>query len=148
ILQEHGLVGESASRQPRPSSGVADPLLSLPEKLRNAVRAGWLTLEVALAILAGERDVNKLTNMIFFARHPSLKGRKLVTTEPNFKQLSRREWLNIRNRLVRSAIRTVPAGQAPAVEKVPAKFSWVRSLVPLLNRNRGDIPLDFLLGWI
>ncbi|MCI0389315.1 MAG: hypothetical protein MOB07_11210 [Acidobacteria bacterium] len=43
------------------------------------------------------------------------------------------------------------AGQRPGAssgKEVPAKFSWVRSLAPLLNRNRGDIPLDFLLGWI
>lgn len=40
----------------------------------------------------------------FFARHPQRRGRKLEKGEPLFKALSQ-EWLTIRNRLVRPALR-------------------------------------------
>jgi LAS superfamily LD-carboxypeptidase LdcB len=32
--------------------------------------------------------------------------------------------------------------------QLPRQYSWIENVVPLLERYRGDLPLDFLLGWI
>src|ERR687892_95303 len=73
---------------------------SLFQRIQSALAGGQWYLALTLAVLSGDRDVNRLTSMIFFARHPKRGGRKLEPTEPNFQQL-RREWLDIRDRLVR-----------------------------------------------
>ncbi len=69
-----------------------------------APQPGRETLAVRQAIAGGRRDVNQLTNMVFFGRHPERGGKKLVKTEPGFKRLAD-EWLSIRDRLVRPALR-------------------------------------------
>jgi hypothetical protein len=52
------------------------------------------------ALRRGIRDVARLTNMIFHARHPEIGGRRL---EPGERELAR-EWIEIRDRLVRPAL--------------------------------------------
>lgn len=71
----------------------------IAEALRNSDWARALKL----AIEEGCRDENKLTNLIFFARHSELAGGKLDSKHPKFKQLSR-EWITIRDREVWPAI--------------------------------------------
>lgn len=93
------------------------------------------------AILEGNRDKNRLTDMVFFVRYPSQRGRTLKKGDP----LSQ-EWLRIRDHIVRPALNKVlPANSS---SKPSTRTPWLRTILPLLNRYRSDIPLHFLLGWI
>ena len=124
----------AAPDAPQPSNGP------LSQRIQNALASGQWYVALGLAVMSGNRDANGLTNLLFFARHPELKGRKLLGAEPNFKQLSR-EWLEIRDRLVRPFLekRTtaqpvdpksgIPAGPAPAgpAESGPTLSAAVRA---------------------
>ncbi len=109
------------SRAPSVSGPTTQPSNSpLFQRIQNALASGQWYLGLSLAVMAGDRDANRLTNMIFFARHPELKGRKLLPTGPNFKQLSR-EWLDIRDRIVSPyLVKTPPAKTSPAPPTIPA----------------------------
>ncbi len=68
------------------------------------------------ALGQGLRAENGLTNVVFFARHPERQRRKLMRGEPRLEQLSR-EWLDIRDRLVRPMKMALAAGRSRAVSK-------------------------------
>ncbi len=59
---------------------------------------------VQAAIAAGNRNENRLSDLIFFRRHPERNGRLIQRSEPNFRALSQ-EWLRIRDQLVRPELR-------------------------------------------
>src|SRR5262249_25930527 len=69
------------------------------------------SVAIKLAVASGHRDENRLTNLVFFKRHPGRQGRPLSKGEPGFSDLNR-EWLDIRDRLVRPALRQ-PASPPP-----------------------------------
>jgi uncharacterized protein YcbK (DUF882 family) len=76
---------------------------------------------VRQAIASGTSDLNTLTNLVFFARHPERNGRGLSPTEPAFAALST-EWTSIRDTVVRPLLTTVPgaAGEiwVPGAERL------------------------------
>jgi hypothetical protein len=80
---------------------------------------------VALAIEAGKRDVNDLSNMVFWARHPEMTGRRIAPEQRNLA----REWLTIRGRLVRPALTQVLPATAPGLGTAPRRRTtrWLRA---------------------
>lgn len=83
-----------------PAISIFSGLGSMAKRFLALMFSGDENRAVSLAYQQGERDENKLTNMVFFARHPELGGRKLKSHE---KELVR-EWLDIRNRLVKPVL--------------------------------------------
>ncbi len=88
------------------------------------------SLAIRTAIQRGVRDENRLTDLVFNARHPERRGQRL---QPHEQQLMR-EWLDIRNRLVRPALRALsPVGapvaptQAQAAARPPSTTSGVEA---------------------
>lgn len=80
---------------------------------------------VARAIGAGRRDANDLTNMVFYARHPAMTGRRIG---PRQRGLAR-EWIRIRDQLVKPAL---AAAARPAPARSPAAAglrttAWLRA---------------------
>jgi hypothetical protein len=77
--------------------------IGFPNAVLDALRRGLEAMAVQLAVTFGERDCNKLTNLVFFWRHRDRNGRKLEPSEPGFAQLSL-EWRDIQGELVIPAI--------------------------------------------
>jgi hypothetical protein len=76
---------------------------------------------VALAIQAGKRDVNDLTNMLFYARYPEMTGRRIG---PEQRELAR-AWLAIRDGIVRPALAAaVPGVRVPQGRRTT---QWLRN---------------------
>jgi hypothetical protein len=63
---------------------------------------------VTAQIVAGQRDVNELTNFVFFIRHPELKGTRLAAGQ----EALMAEWRSIRDEVVHPALARAPKGMA------------------------------------
>lgn len=82
------------------------PGRSLPDSLLEVIRKGLVAAEAIALVIAGERDENKVTNAIFYSRHPELpSGYKIKTHEEGLQK----EWLDIRERSVRPVLKTLQA---------------------------------------
>jgi peptidoglycan hydrolase-like protein with peptidoglycan-binding domain len=88
-------------------------LSSFPATVQEALRNRREGVAVKLAIAYGYRDENQLSNLVFFVRHPERDGKALSQNEPNFQQLSR-EWISIRDAIVRPALRGGTGTPPPA----------------------------------
>jgi hypothetical protein len=115
---------------PAPSSASGSVDL-LPTWLSERVKSGLLTLQAAWAMLSGQRDVNTLTNMIFYAHHSHLPvGYKI---KPHEKQLAE-SWVRIRDNVVKPILRTlaagVPTGSSPRTVPAPSPTSTITPAQP------------------
>jgi hypothetical protein len=93
-----------------------------PVPVRLALGVGLESTAVRLAALWGQRDVNLLTNLVFFHRHPERGGRALARGEPGYADLSR-EWMAIRDTIVRPQLegpRPVPASPSRSTAALPS----------------------------
>jgi hypothetical protein len=105
-----------------------------PAPVGLALSTGLEPTAVRLAALWGQRDVNALTNLVFFHRHRERNGRPLARDEPGYPALSR-EWIAIRNTIVRPALekprQAAPAatGQAPT-GLLPGPFGTLAVVAP------------------
>ena len=86
---------------------------------------------VRSAIRGGTTDENQLTDLIFFRRHPERNGCPISRSEPNAQQLGR-EWLDIRDRLVRPGL----AGTAPAPTPAPGPAPSPTDLLPVAGMEK------------
>lgn len=90
---------------------------------------GQLPQDILEAILVhGESDASALADRIFYSIHPNLVNTKLDMRNPAQQEL-RNEWSIIYRRRVKPMI-------------------WLRAIVSQLDKYRGRIPRDFLLGWM
>jgi LAS superfamily LD-carboxypeptidase LdcB len=99
-------VGEEAEDE------SAHPILSvfpLSKAVLDALASGLWPLAVQLAKAAGYADANQLTNIVFYFRHPEVIGRKIG---PEERELAK-EWLAIRDQIVKPALQAPPSGAAP-----------------------------------
>lgn len=99
-----------------PSAGVATQML-------DALGRGLWDTAVRIAIGAGITDVNRLTNMLFYLRHPELRGKRI---EPHQRELAR-EWTEIRDRWVKPGLHGAPPSppSSPVPPRQPRTTRWL-----------------------
>jgi len=70
------------------------------------------------AIASGQTGENTLTDLVFFRRYPARNGRPISRDEPDYSRLSR-EWISIRDYLVRPILRGTPVTRPPTAPGAP-----------------------------
>ena len=85
--------------------------------LWDSASALWEKALVNVAIARGERNPNRLTDLVFQRRHPKRSGRPLDRRNPDDRSLIA-QWLQIRDTIVRPALASTrpaqPSGSGPA----------------------------------
>ncbi|MFJ7213006.1 hypothetical protein [Amycolatopsis sp. NPDC098790] len=102
----------------------AETVARLPLLVRTALKAGHASLAVQLLVSGGKRDETWLTDVVFHARHPELRGRAIRSGE----RLLSREWTAIRTEVVRPVLLAPvrPAPPAPTAAPRRSVAEWRR----------------------
>jgi len=103
------------------------------ERFLQLVRSGQEALAITEAVGNGQADVNRLTDQVFYARHPELKGRKVRANEVALSK----EWLKIRDALVKPTIAQLKAGKS-SLAPTPGAQGSNAPLVLGLDTYEGD----------
>jgi Uncharacterized protein conserved in bacteria (DUF2272)/Penicillin-insensitive murein endopeptidase len=107
----------------------------------------WQPL-VRVAVAGGLRDRNQLTNLVFFARHPERKGRKLARDEPGYSTLSG-EWLRIRDTIVSPVLHRTAGATQPTTSGAGPLAVVATPLPSGATANRFGVPEAVeALAWI
>jgi V8-like Glu-specific endopeptidase len=116
--------GEPAQEPPDDAEALPAP----DHSLRDIADSDNLPNETRAAILRdGKTNAYDLTDQAFWARHPDMKGKRLEGT-------------GARHEALREEYR--------AMKRQVDALIWLRQLIDELDTHRGDIPREFLLGWM
>ncbi|MCX7595225.1 MAG: lytic transglycosylase domain-containing protein [Fischerella sp.] len=128
ILIGEGL-GQAAQKSPLSQTSSS----SLSQQLQDALRQGAWSLAIGLSLLLGNRDVNKLTDMVFFAqRHPSRQNQPLTSDE-------KQQWIRIRDHLVRPTLAKLSTKRTPIPISVASTGTKVDPNIVSLIAKYDDI---------
>src|SRR5687768_14501347 len=75
---------------------------------------------VTALIQDGITEPNAITNFVFQLRHPELKGRKLLSSDP---QSLKNEWMQVRNKIVMPLLEKFRSGSVPSDGSSASKAS-------------------------
>jgi uncharacterized protein YcbK (DUF882 family) len=115
-------------------------LFPLPGAVMDALAGGLSPLAVGLAASAGYKDVNQLTNIVFYFRHPDMIGRKIPADRRDLAA----EWISIRDSIVKPALRSIPASVPQAPVGPPAAGREALSSSRLKWPGASDAELAFM----
>ncbi len=111
------------------------------DQVLRAVGADMTGTLIESLILNGYRDESKLTNLMFWMRHPDLTGQDLHRDQPGYAELSK-EWLDLRATIVHPALHSPPKVSVPSTDQTGAGTNASGDQVPL--GTAGD---DFVKDW-
>jgi len=136
---ESPLTFETPSRRPGPPAvrtTTGGPVAWFEEALRLAFGAIGSVVGLAEALAAfagGERNADRLTNVVFYARHPERGGRPIARAEVQLSQ----EWLWIRDSVIRPALQRAAAAPAPTTPAPPDPTAFGDEYAPLPDYAAG-----------
>ena len=90
---------------PSPGRTVFGVLGDAVDRFLELLETGEEIVAVGLAHAGGVTEVNELTNLVFFGRHPEMQGRKI---RPDETELAK-EWITVRDTIVKPAVAKLEA---------------------------------------